>query len=399
MRMNWMTTAVVMTLAACGTAMAQVADDAKAVLTESAKALRSVEGVEFKVKKYGTGMLKDIIDSDGTVKLWRPKGATSATWMVEGRVKQPGKSDKKLAIVNDGTKVMWLSYDDNTMYERATTDAQASQEVALASQILLPEWTMATPFQKEMTQFAKLQKLGIDNVNGEVCDIIEAQPADGSRNFTWAISVADKLPRRIEMGTGTSENKIAMITEMSAVKPATFTTKDFDLAMPAGFVKSPMPVTQSPVPAPTQTPMPPVELGLKPGTPAPAFSAKDASGAELSAESLKGKVVVMEFWGTMFKSSTANAADMKSLAGEVGDGAKFVSFACRELDQNRAKDFWTKNGMSYTLVPSGDDVAKNYKISGYPSYYVIGKDGNVAAFFQDFPGKDKLKAAIDAASK
>lgn len=398
MRMNWMTTAAVMTLAMCGTALGQVADDAKAVLVESAKAIRSVNGVTFTVKKSGTGMLKDIIDSDGTVKVWRPDGATTTTWMVDGRVKQPGKADKKMVMMTDGSKVVWLNYDDNTMYERAVSDSMASQEVALANQVMLPEWTMATPFQKEMTQFAKLMKLGIDNVNGEVCDIVEAQPADGSRNFTWAISVADKLPRRLEMGTGSNAQKIAMITEMSNLKQTTFTAKDFEIAMPAGFVKSGMPTPVTTTPTST-TPIVPAELGLKPGTEAPKFSVTDAAGNSITNETIKGHVTVLEFWGTMFKSSTANAADMKALQGEAGDTVKMIGFACRELDENRAKDWWTKSGLSYPLVTKGDEAAKAFKVTGFPSYYVIGKDGNVAAFFQDYPGLEKLKAAVQAASK
>ena len=49
-------------------AFAQVADDAKKVFAESAQAMSKVEAMSYKVRKYGTGILKDIIDMDGTVK-------------------------------------------------------------------------------------------------------------------------------------------------------------------------------------------------------------------------------------------------------------------------------------------------------------------------------------------
>lgn len=399
MRMNWMTAAALVTTVCTAQAFGQVADDAKAVLTDSAKAIRATTGVTFKVKKSGTGMLKDIIDSDGTVKFWKPEGAQAATWMVEGRVKQPGKADKKLMVMSDGSKAMWLDYDQNMLMERAVTDTSAMQELALCREILLNEWTSPTPFNRELTQLAKLNKTGVDNVGGVVCDIVEAMPATGDRNFTWAIGVADKLPRRVELGTGNAAQKIAMITEIMDLKPATFTAKDFEIAMPAGFTKSPMPAPAQPIqPTPTSAPVAPVELGLKPGTAAPAFSAKTSDGSEVSLESMKGNVVVLEFWGTMFKSSTANAEAMKALAGEMGGkGVKMLGLSCREMNEGAATAWWTKSGLPYPLVNKADKIAADFKVSGYPSYYVIGKDGNVSAFFQDFPGTDKLKDAVTAA--
>lgn len=398
MRMNWMTAAALVTAVCAGQTFGQVADDAKAVLTDSAKAIRATTGVTFKVKKSGTGMLKDIIDSDGTVKFWKPAGAQNATWLIEGRVKQPGKADKKLVVMSDGSKAAWLDFEQNMLVERAVTDSAAMQELALCREILNPEWTNPTPFNREMTQFAKLTKTGVDNVGGVVCDIVEAMPATGDRNVTWAIGVQDKLPRRVELGTGNAAQKIAMITEVSDLKPATFTAKDFEIAMPSGFTKSAMPAQSQPVPAPSAAPVPPVELGLKPGTAAPAFSAKAADGSEVSLGSMKGNVVVLEFWGTMFKSSTANADAMKSLASEMGGkGVKMVGLSCREMNDGAAAAWWTKSGLPYPLVNKADKIAADFKVSGYPTYYVIGKDGNVSAFFQDFPGTDKLKDAVTAA--
>ncbi len=399
MRMNWMTAAALVTTVCTAQVLGQVADDAKAVLTESAKAIRATTGVTFKVKKSGTGMLKDIIDSDGTVKFWKPEGAANATWMVEGRVKQPGKPDKKLHVMSDGSKAMWLDFDQNMLMERSVTDTAAIQELNLCREILLSEWTNPTPFNRELTQFAKLTKVGVDNVGGVVCDIVEAMPAAANRNVTWAIGVADKLPRRVELGTGNDAQKIAMITEITDLKPATFTAKDFEIAMPTGFTKSPMPAPVQPVPAPSAAPVPPVELGLKVGTPAPSFSGKTSDGADVSLESLKGNVVVLEFWGTMFKASTANAEAMKSLAAEVqGKNVKMLGMSCREMTDGAAAGWWAKAGLPYPMVSKADKIAADYKVSGYPTYYVIGKDGNISAFFQDFPGTEKLKEAVMAAS-
>ena len=111
---------------------------------------------------------------------------------------------------------------------------------------------------------------------------------------------------------------------------------------------------------------------------------------------MKGNVVVLEFWGTVFKPSTTHAAEMKTLAGSFKNNVKMLGVACRS-DEKAANDWWTKSGPGYPLIAKGDAIAADYKVMGYPSYYVIDGAGNIAAFFQDFPGTDKLKAAIETA--
>jgi len=61
-------------------------------------------------------------------------------------------------------------------------------------------------------------------------------------------------------------------------------------------------------------------------------------------------------------------------------------------DEKTAPDWWNKSGPGYPLVAKGDSIASDYKVAGYPSYYVIRPNGKVAAFFQDYPGSDKLAA-------
>jgi peroxiredoxin len=379
---------------------AQVAEDAKKVLEESAAAMQKTQSMTYKSKKSGTGMLKDIIDADGTITFWRP-AAGDYMYMVDGRVKQPGKQDKKQMSVHTPKTVTWLNWETNTMFQRPATDTSAISESNIAKQLFLEEFISTTPFEREI-KMGKLSKKGVDQVNGEVCDIIEATPMDESRNFTWAISVKDRLPRRLEIGTGKAQQRIAMITEITDVTVgAPMSAKNFEIAMPTGFVKDfkVAEAVPAPAPAPAATPAPaPVDIGLKPGTPAPAFTLKTVDGKSMTNADMKGNVAVMEFWGTIFKQATAHSAEMQALADDFkGQKVNFVGLACRELNPTAAQGYWTANKMSYPLVADGNQVANDFKVSGFPSYVVIGPDGNVAAFFQSFPGKDQMRAAVTAA--
>lgn len=376
----------------CVPAMGQVAEDARQVLTESQTAVRGAEGMTYALKKYGTGPLKDIVDLSGNVKVLRPKGAAAPIVHIDGRWKEPGKKDSKMLLTNDGTTVTWLSYADNTKYQAQLNDSKAQEVLSTAKEFLVTEMVGGQAFDN-MLRMPKVEKRGVDKVGEEMCDVIVGTSADGSRVFTYAISVADRVPRRLEMATGSGEAKIAMVTELNNVKPATLTMKDFEIAKPEGFVDK---VLGTPAPVGETNPTPVVNLGPTIGSAAPEFKVIDSAGKEHTTASLKGKTTVLQFWGTMFKASAAGAAELQGLADEMKD-VTFVGLACRELDPAKPAEFFKANMLSYTLVPSGDDVASAMNIKGYPSYVVLTKDGKVAAFFQDNPGKDKLGQAIKAA--
>lgn len=394
MRTSWFAAAALCTVALVSPMLvspcfAQVNDDAKAVLTESAKAIKDAKGMTFSVKTYATGMLKDIIDLSGDVKVWRPEGASAGMWMVDGRAKNPGKPDRKLMVTSDGASVTWLSYDDNIKYTRPASDSQAMEMTNMCKELLLPD--MLNPTFTEELGKPILAKTGVNNVGGEVCDVVEAMPAGKDRNRTWSISVKDRLPRQLELGTGNAAQKITKVSDISNVKVVALTAKDFNIALPNGFKEDKMAAAPvAPINNPA-APAPEVKLGLAAGAAAPAFGT-----GEMSLASMKGNVVVLEFWGTVFKQSTAHVAEMKTLAGTFKSNVKMLGVACRS-DEKAATEWWTKSGPGYPLIAKGDAIAADYKVMGYPSYYVINGDGNVAAFFQEFPGADKLKAAIETA--
>jgi len=407
MRMSLLTIACVSTALACPAVFAADVDpEAKKILDEAAQAMRGYEGVSFKAKRSATGMLAPIVDSETTVKIWRAKGAKAATVMVDGRTKRPGESDKKQTFVFDGQKASWLDWDANKLFERPVGDIGFNSELTIARQTFLEEWDMENPFEREMT-LGVLKKTGSDSVNGEVCDIVEATTAANDRNFTWAISAKDRLPRRFSRGTGKAKifDETLNITDVKT--DVKFTAKDFEIALPTGFVKdsqlTPPPAFGTPMPAQPAVPTAPVkapEMGLPKGSAAPGFNAKDTTGKEHSLASMKGGVVVLQFWGPMFKPSVASLPKAAAVAEQAkGQKVTFVGIACREMTEGTAAKVWTEQKMSYPLIAAGDQIATDYKVAGFPSFVVIGADGNIAAFFQDFPGEGPLMEAIAAAGK
>jgi peroxiredoxin len=400
-------------LVLAGSASAQVDDAAKAVLLESQKAVSEIGGATYKVKKYGSGMLKELIDLSGDVKMMRPAGATAPMMMMAGRMKEPGKPDRKITVSNDGKMLYWLSTSDQVLYGRPITDSKAIEELSTAKEFSIIDLVNGQTFDS-MTKLPNISKQGAETINGTLCDMIVGTTADGSRTFTYAIGVEDRLPRRVEMAasmgagkdgkpaTGTDGKpieKIAMTTEISELKPAQFKADDFKIVLPEGYVSNIADAAASTSPAATANAPAPASLGPAVGS-AIDFSIVDSTGKTHTPASLKGNVVVLQFFGTMFKASVASAATMQSVAGEfAGKPVAFVGLSCREPSDGAGAEFFKTNKLSYTLVPKADSAATAFNIKGFPSVVVLDKDGKVASFIQDASSKDTIAAAINAAMK
>jgi peroxiredoxin len=181
-------------------------------------------------------------------------------------------------------------------------------------------------------------------------------------------------------------------------KAVTGRDQQIEQTRPAGPQTTPPPAAAQPNPANTQ------RFGLAPGADAPAWSLKPAGGGDAVAlAGLKGKVVVLGFWGNIFGQSKTMLAELQKLHdGTQRDKLAVLGVACRTSEDN-AKAYWTANTLSIPNLIEGDPVARDYKIRGYPSVTVIGPDGKVAAFFESTPTADALQAAIkkaqDAAGK
>lgn len=139
------------------------------------------------------------------------------------------------------------------------------------------------------------------------------------------------------------------------------------------------------------------------GKKAPAFSFTTLEGKKLSNASLKGKVVVLDFWaswcGNCLKASpTMNALHEKYASkGLVVVGVNALEKKPRPAASQKYKK---DHNTAYALVSDGDAAHKKYNQPGLPVIVVIGKDGTVKAAFDDFAGEEtaqKIEAAVKGA--
>src|SRR5437660_856811 len=138
--------------------------------------------------------------------------------------------------------------------------------------------------------------------------------------------------------------------------------------------------------------------GDETGQPAPRFRAKTTAGDQFNNASVKGKVVLFEFWTTWCKYCEAEAELVDDVAKEFsGKGLIVLAVDVLEPDQ-RVKKYLAEHPRVVPIVLTKDtNLAAMYNAQVYPIYVVIDRDGNIAAEQRGAVGERGLRKMLKRA--
>lgn len=132
--------------------------------------------------------------------------------------------------------------------------------------------------------------------------------------------------------------------------------------------------------------------------PAPRFRAKTMSGESFNNESVKGKVVLLEFWTTWCQYCHQEEPLVEALNQEfVGKGLIVLAIDVAE-SKKTVKKYLDQHPRSCRIVLTEDtNLAAMYQANSYPIYVVIDRDGNIAGEQHGAGGEKSLRRLLASA--
>jgi len=131
------------------------------------------------------------------------------------------------------------------------------------------------------------------------------------------------------------------------------------------------------------------------GEPAPRFRAKTTTGDQFNNASVRGKVVLFEFWTTWCKYCENEASLVDDIAKEFADkGLIVLAVDVLEPDQ-KVKKYLAEHPRSVPIVLTKDtNLAAMYNAQSYPIYVLIDRDGNIAGEQRSAAGERGLRRLL-----
>jgi cytochrome c-type biogenesis protein len=143
------------------------------------------------------------------------------------------------------------------------------------------------------------------------------------------------------------------------------------------------------------------------GKPAPDLKLKDIDGKDVSLADLKGKVVFVNFWATWCDPCRIEIPWLIAMQNKYGpQGFTIIGIAMDDegksvvapfLDKERFDVDGQKLPMNYPILLGTDEAADKFGgLLGYPSSFLISRDGKIVSKFQGLKSEEELTKAIES---
>src|SRR5439155_9491300 len=128
------------------------------------------------------------------------------------------------------------------------------------------------------------------------------------------------------------------------------------------------------------------------GAPAPRFRAKTVAGESFNNESVKGKVVLLEFWTTWCQYCHDEEPLVEAIHKEfAGKGLIVLAIDVAE-SKKTVKKYLEQHPRSCPIVLTEDtNLAAMYQASSYPIYVAVDREGNIAGEQRGAGGERALR--------
>jgi peroxiredoxin len=128
------------------------------------------------------------------------------------------------------------------------------------------------------------------------------------------------------------------------------------------------------------------------------FSLKDLRGATVSFSSMRGKVVLMNFWATWCPPCVSEMPSLNKLYQELrAHGFEVVAVSLDRSAEDVREYVGKKDFAFLVLMDEGNKVSRRYKVFSTPTTFLIDRKGNIVErFYGEYDWQDRdIKAKIE----
>lgn len=129
---------------------------------------------------------------------------------------------------------------------------------------------------------------------------------------------------------------------------------------------------------------------------APDFTLTTFEGDQLRLSSLRGQVVVVNFWASWCIPCEQEAADLEAFHRQYKDrGVVMLGVNWADTD-SAARDYMKKYDITYVNGPDlGTRISQTFRITGVPETYIIDRDGQLVKRILVPTTQDELAAIVE----